>query len=350
MKQPECLHIPTLYEDESAQISWGLVEENTNHIIERIINDTFLQALSGYSWSNIASINDPWSKYDQEALNWQQIETRTSKGQIWERLDYNGFDWAEIEKQANTWQQLECQDTNFEIFRGSGTDCSSFEVGSTWLEIDSLNNNWSDLEAKLYSWDNWERMTVLGLSWDSIEAKWLSFAEWQKKGLTFQELDTQSIEEHRGMTDFIPIGSDNAMYRIKAYNSDGDASDYLTTTQLPVIPIFYRKGFMKYPVKAGNRYLILLKAQDVYDLNRVKMNLHYNQQLLELVNFAAQSTGTVIKPGDYPNDQVTIYSHLGGKLWFQSTRTVRQDECFSGLLTLTEFIARETGIATISLS
>ena len=67
MNRPECLHIPTLYEGEDAQISWGAVDSDKNYIVERIFNESFLQALSGYTWDNFENINEPWSTHDQAA-------------------------------------------------------------------------------------------------------------------------------------------------------------------------------------------------------------------------------------------------------------------------------------------
>ncbi len=350
MKQPQCLHIPPLYEGESAQISWGVMESDTNHIIERVFNETFSQASTGYTWDNIATINASWSQYDQEDLTWQQIENRLSMGQSWERLDYNGFSWAEIEAKFYTWQQLESLEVNFEIFRGAGTDCSSFEEGSAWYELEALNKTWSDIESMNYSWDDWEKMKQFGLSWNSIEAKWLSFHEWESKGLTFAELDRQmDAEEHRGMTDFIRIGSKNATYRIKAYNSAGDESDYLTTSQLPVIPIFYRDSEAKYPVESGKSYCILLTAADVHGLNRVNMNLRYDSNILELVDMSAQSDTKVLIPGNYQKEYLELYSHFNGNMWFRSTRPVNADECFSGIIALVKFTAKQSGTATVSL-
>ena len=114
MNRPECLHIPALHEGEQAEISWGAVEADKNYIVERVFNESFLQVLSGYTWDNLESINEPWSRYDQDALTWQQIETRTGKGQHWERLDYDQLSWLQLENPSYTWQQLESREISFE--------------------------------------------------------------------------------------------------------------------------------------------------------------------------------------------------------------------------------------------
>ncbi|WP_313184533.1 cohesin domain-containing protein [Lacrimispora sp.] len=350
MNRPECLHIPTLHEGEQAQISWGAVEANNDYIVERVFNETFLQALSGYTWDNFDSTNEPWSRYDQDALNWHQIETRTGKGQHWERLDYERLSWSQFENHSHTWQQLESQEISFEIFKGPGDERPGIEQGCTWLEMDELNKTWTSLENSGYSWEEGEKMTLPGLSWESIDSRWLTFNEWEGKELTFHELDTQKqIEEHRGMTDFIPIGALNAMYRIKAYDSNGDESDYLETAQLPIIPIFYRNSTMEYPVKTGKHYAVLLKAQDVSGLDKIRMNLRYDPYLLELTSLAAGSLKSITEPGNYPEENLRIYSSIPGKLWFQSTRQLSQNECFSGSIALVEFIAKGTGSAAVSL-
>lgn len=351
MNRPECLHIPTLYEGEEAQISWGAVEADKNYMVERVFNESFLQALSGYTWDNFDSTNEPWNIHDQAARNWLQIETQTGKGQHWERLDYEQLSWSQLENLSYTWQQFESQDISFEIFNGLGVERIGIEQGCTWLELDELNKTWSTLEISDYSWEEGEQVTLPGLSWESIDSRWLTFHEWEEKGLTFQELETQNqIEKHRGMTDFISIGSLNAMYRIKAYDTQCIESEYLTTAQLPVIPVFYRRSTMEYPVKTGKRYTVLLKAQEVSGLEKIRMNLRYNPYLLELISFAAGSLTNITKPGNYPEENLRVYSNFPGNLWFQSTRQLSQNECFSGSIALVEFIAKGTGSATVSLS
>lgn len=342
---------PPLHEGETAQISWGAIDADTNYLVERIFNESFSQALSGYTWDNFDSTNEPWSKYDQDVLSWYQIESRTGMGQHWERLDYEQLSWSQIEADAHTWQQLESREINFEIFRGPGVERTGVEQGCTWLEFDGLNKTWSSLELTGHSWKEGEMVTLPGLEWEDINARRLTFDEWEKKGLTFRELDTHKrVEKHRGMTDTVSIGAANAMYRIKAYNQDGEESDYLTTAQLPVIPVFYRNCIINYPVKAGKRYLVLLKAGEVRGLDKIHMSLHYNQYLLELSDFTSGSLKNVTKPGNYPEECLRIHSSVPGKVWFQSTKPLGQNECFSGAIALVEFIAKGTGTATISLS
>lgn len=350
MNRPECLHIPFLYEGERAEISWEAMERDKNYTVERVFNETFSQALSGYTWDNYDSTDEPWSRNDQVALNWHQIETRTSKGQQWERLEYEQLSWSQLEQQAYTWKQLESREISFKIFKGLGVERPGIEHGWTWLELDELNNSWSSMEKSEHSWEKLEKITLPGISWDSIDSRWLTFNEWEEKDLTFDELDTQNqVKEHRGMTDFIPIGAPNAMYRIKAYDSNGYESEYLETAQLSVIPVFYRNSTMEYPVKAGKRYTLLMKAQEVSGLDKIRMNLRYNPYLLELVSFSTGGIKSIKEPGNYSEENIKIYSSIPGNLRFQSTRQLNENECFSGSIALVEFIAKGTGSAALSL-
>lgn len=350
MNRPECLHIPLLYEGEQAEITWGAMEQDKSYTVERAFNETFSQALSGYTWDNYDSADEPWSSHEQNALNWNQIETRTGKGQQWERLEYNQLSWSQLEQQAYTWKQLESREISFEIYKGLGVERPDIEQGCTWLELDELNNSCSSLEKSEYSWEKFEKVTLPGISWDSIDSRWLTFNEWEEKDLTFDELDTQNqVKEHRGMTDFIPIGASNAMYRIKAYDSNGYESEYLETAQLSVIPVFYRNSTMEYPVKAGKRYTVLMKAQEVSGLDKIRMNLRYNPYLLELVSFSTGGIKSIKEPGNYPEEHIKIYSSIPGNLRFQSTRQLNENECFSGSIAIVEFIAKGTGSALISL-
>lgn len=350
MNRPECIHIPTLHEGEQAQISWETEETDKNYMVERVFNESFLQALSGYTWDNFDSANEPWSSLDQAARNWQHIETRTGIGRHWERLDYEQLSWTQFETRSYTWQQLESREISYEIFKGPGVRRPGIEQGRNWLELDVLRKAWSSLEESGHSWEEGEKLTLPGISWESMDSRWLTFREWEDKEWTFHQLDTQKhIEEHRGMTDIIPIGVSNAGYRIKAYDSKGDESDYLTTVQLPVIPVFYRSSTMEYPVKTGKRYTVLLKAREVSGLDKIRMNLRYQPYLLELTGIAAGSLRCITEPGNYPDENLRVYSNIPGNLWFQSTRLLGQNECFSGSIALVEFIARGTGIAAVSL-
>jgi len=349
MKQPQCLHIPTLYEGEQAQISWGAAQSDANYILERVFNESFLQAMSGYTWDNFDSTDAPWSQYDQATLNWNQIETKTGKGQHWERLEYNQLNWSQIEKQSFTWHQTENREIDFEIFKGPGTDQPDIEKGRTWLELDELDRAWSSLEESVHSWKEGERITLPGITWESIDSRWLTFKEWETKDLTFQEYDTQKyIEEHRGMKDFIPIGASSAMYRIKSFDFD-EESDYLITEPMPVIPIFYRNSNREYPVKSGNRYVVLLRAHEVTGLEKIRMNLRYNPYLLRLTSFTASGMNNITQPGNYPEEKIIIYSSTPGNIRFQSTRQLKENECFSGSLALVELVAKGNGNAVISL-
>ena len=350
MNRPECIHVPALYEGEQAQISWGTMEANKSFAVERIFNESFLQALSGYTWDNFDSTNEPWGRYDQESLDWHQIETRTGKGQHWERLDYEQLNWSQLEHLSDTWQKFESREISFEIWKGLGVVRPGIEQEYSWLELDELNKTWNSLDLSGYTWEEGEQVMLPGLSWESMESRWLTCSEWEEKGLDFHELDNiKQIKEHRGMTDSIPIGASRATYRIKASGSDGAESDYLTTSQLPVIPIFYRSSSVEYPVETGKRYVVLLKAQEIKGLDKIRMNFRYNPYLLELTSFAANSPGNITRPGDYPEVDLKIYSSIPGKIWFQSTKQLNQNECFSGSIALVEFIAKGTGSAAVSL-
>lgn len=350
MNRPECLHIPLLYEGKQAEISWEAIDRDKSFTVERAFNETFIQALSGYTWDNYDCADEPWNSYDQAALNWHQIEMITGKGQQWERLEYEQLSWSQLEQQAYRWKQLESREISFEIFKGPGVERLDIEQGCAWLEMDELNNSWSSFEKLEHSWEKLEKVTLPGISWDSIDSRWLTFNEWEEKDLTFDKLDTQNqVKEHREMTDFIPIGASNATYRIKAYDSNGYESEYLERAQLSVIPIFYRNSTMEYPVKAGKRYTVLMKAQEVIGLDKIRMNLRYNPYLLELVSFSAGGIKSIKEPGNYPEEHIKIYSSIPGNLRFQSTRQLNANECFSGPIALVEFIAKGTGSATVSL-
>ena len=351
MKRPECYHISPLYEGQDVLTAWGVNDAETNYIIERVFNESFSQALTGYTWDNLDSSDESWEVRDRSGQNWHQLDTRIGRGRSWERRDYDGFTWARLDDSGYTWKESDNLEISFEIFRGRGNENHKIGKGRTWTELDLHMDTWSGMAMTGHTWAEAELVTLPGLSWDCLESMWLTCEEWEGRELTFAELEhLVPADVHQSMTDTVPIGAENAMYRIKALGPEGEESDYLTTLQQPVTPIFYRKGTAEYPVEAGKRYLIALRADEVCGLDKVRLTLRYDPHLLELVSVAADSKWPVAAPGNYPEEQVRIDSMEPGKVWFQSTKLLEPEESFSGLITVVELRAKGWGRAAVSLS
>lgn len=334
-----------------APIHWGAAYNADGYIVERNFNESFNQALLGYSWQNLNNLNKTWEEFEAYYFTWVQLETQTGLGAAWEMLEYKQLNWSQIEAKIDTWTQLENLPISFEIFKGLGTEVKGTDQGRTWYELDQFAITWSEIENLMQSWQEWEAVTLSGLSWEHIAAMWRTFAEWDAMGLTFTEWEALNApSEFRGFTDYIPIGAKTAIYRIRSYNKAGETSTDLTTDTLPIIPIFYRENTVDYPVKAGKHYRFLLRAEDVYGLEKIRMKFRYHPDWMELTNLVAHSTNQVIKAGDYPNEHLKIYSNINGDIWFQSTRQLADQECFSGAIALVEFIARKSGKTALSLS
>ena len=235
-----------------------------------------------------------------------------SAGRTWENLDnYAGLTWSQFEAQNLTWQQFELQSPSFEIFRGPGTA----EQGSTWTELDDEKLTWPQFEAKNLTWDQFEHLLL-----------------------------------HRSTMDAIAIGAKTAIYRIKAYAADGSESPFLTGSQLPVTPIFYRADSTQWQVTNGTRYWVLIEGENLRDLDRVPLTFRYSVDKLRLESFMAQLPGQQTAPGNYPAACLQINAAYQGEVQFSSTRQIPAGANWSGCITLIQFVAIGSGPAEVSLA
>ena len=307
---PDCLHIGPLREGGQARIAWGAVEGAEGYILERHFNETFEQAASGRTWSDLDAEGKPWETIGQEGKTWEQWELPPACGLSWENIGYFAPTWDAIEKKALTWDGWALQLPHFEIYRGPG----SAETGYTWTVWEEEGFDWGQSEAKGQAWGQWEN------------------GVW-----------------HRSAMDTIGIGAKSAIYRVAACGADGIVSESLTGSLAPVTPILYREDSFQWPVKAGERYWLFINGDRIREMERVPLAFRYNAGVLALENFAAQIPDRQTGHGAYPSAHLRIVEEALGEVRFVCTRAIPEGKTWTGLVTAAQFIAKKTGMAGVGL-
>ena len=307
---PECLHIHELTEGEPARISWGKAAGAEGYILERQFNETFEQASAGRTWANIEAAQKQWDEIEQGALSWGQLELLPALGLAWDNIDYAALSWDEWEAEDLTWDDWALQPLRFEIFRGSGTK----EMGNTWTEWEEDNGDWSTAETSSQPWDQWE-----------------------------------SVEQHRAMTDEMPIGAKMAIYRIDSYDAGGAESTFLTSSLTPITPIFFREDAAQWQAKAGEHYWLFIEGSGIRDPDRVPLALRYQAGILNLDDFLSPVPGKQTNRGIYPSAHIRIVDNILGEIRFLCTKPLTPGKNWGGRITIACFTAKKTGAAEIKL-
>ena len=351
LSRPKCLHIPTLQEGEPANLSWAVVNGAAGYIVERQFNKTFEEASRGRTWSQLESPRKTWEQFEVKRLTWEQFEDLYSpahiiydgignvvpgpaQGRTWSQLEGEDFYWDRVENKDLTWDQIECLPS----------------IGKPWIELERKRLTWAEFEAKRLTWREFERLISLGMTWDVLDAHWLNWNEFEDKDLSWDEFERLIDDrDHRGITDHIKVGSETAMYQIRAYDAAGTESKNLTSNLRPITPIFNREAAFSWQVNAGERYRVLIEGENLRNIERVPLRFRFEREILALEDFIVHIPGKQTRPGIYPLAHLRIDASFSGEVHFRSTRPVGRRESWSGCITYIEFIARRTGMAEVSL-
>ena len=308
---PSRLHIHPLHENESTNIFWDAVDDAVGYVLERSFNQTFEEAVRGLTWRNIDTKAKTWSQIESAALTWGQKENLSTLGLAWSTINNSGRTWSNIEALQKSWHELELlQYTNFEIYRGSGTEAS----GLTWIKLEDREVTWDEVEAKEKTWDCFK-----------------------------------AVQLYRSTTDEISINAKLAIYRISSFSDTGIQSDFLTTGLIPVTPIFHREDHTAWQAEAGNYYAVLLEGSNLRDMHKIFLNMRYSSGTLQLEDFMAQIGNRQTAPGIYPDAHLRIHNHSPGDIRFHSTRLVPAGKRWSGGITWLMFAATRSGMADVRL-
>ncbi len=268
--KPTCLHIPALYEEGTARITWEQVEDVEGYELDCHFDQDFQSALTGKTWGNIQQSTIDWSAMDQQELTWSDFESLPATGISWSYFDFLALGWEAMENHEMTWQQFGKLPPKFTVFKGDGEKTPAPDQGLTWANIDSSSHTWSDTQQPDWSWEDfelqpsigqswgqmdskaisWEEMDnapctwqeieqlpPYGLCWSSLDGRWLQWGELESEDLTWEGLETlpADAKTHIAHTLDIPIYKKKAIFRVRSYNQE-NYSQYLTTALLITLP------------------------------------------------------------------------------------------------------------------
>ena len=200
-----CLHIPKLVSGNTAVLCWEAVENAVEYELEACFNTAFGDAdATGKSWFSIESGDKTWSQMDLAEKNWQGIKSLP---------------------ESHT------------IYYGAGTPGPSPDHGMTWAEQKSLDETWGTHNTKNLTWYDIKMLYTQGLAWDSVDAKFLSWGEIGQSPMLWQVLEQQGAHNspHLNYEVDIPPNATWVVFRIRAFDLDGNTSSILYTSNIPVI-------------------------------------------------------------------------------------------------------------------
>ncbi|WRS28608.1 cohesin domain-containing protein [Oscillospiraceae bacterium MB08-C2-2] len=270
LTRPTCLHIPDLYEESMARISWESVEDAEGYELDIHYDEDFEAALIGKTWADMDEAGLTWIQIDAQGLTWAQIEKLPAQGLSWRNIEYHNRSWAEIEQKNLNWSEIKRLPVRFTVYKGRGEKTPAPDQGLTWQNIDSTGLTWAQMEARGWSWQdfelqpsvglNWaqidsENLTWIqieargwtwqefedqapyGLTWGSLDGPHLTWTEFEELGLTWQQLENLPADSktHLAHTVELPVYKKKVILRVRAFSGD-DYSEYLTSSLRNTLP------------------------------------------------------------------------------------------------------------------
>ena len=173
----KCLHIPELINSETVVLTW--------------------EALTGAVG------------YEIEACFDKEFGNVGSKGISWTKIGYESGTWLQNDTPGMTWQNMGNLDESHTIFNGTGTPIASPDSAYA---------------------------ATPGLTFDSWDSMWLTFDEREAEDLSWQDIEEYAPHTgaHLSCSIQIPQYTKWAIFRIRAYDVNGDLSGILTSAPIVV--------------------------------------------------------------------------------------------------------------------
>ena len=268
--KPTCLHIPTLYEEATATLSWESVDNADGYELDCVFDETFEQASEGRSWTALDAAGKTWVQMDAEDLTWSAFEALVAQGLAWQTIECDDLTWSEMEAKDLTWNGVETLPVRFTIFKGLGKPTCAPDQGLTWTQLNSKEETWSQIEADDLNWLEFELQPSIGLNWEQLDndgdtwtqiaprdLTWQQFEEQPTRGLSWESLDGQYLiwdeieakdltwdniehlpsdsKTHMSVNTIIPLYKRKTSFRVRAVDGTG-YSEYLTSTLIAINP------------------------------------------------------------------------------------------------------------------
>ena len=173
LARPACLHIHDLWEGEATRISWSKVDGAVEYVLERLIDQTFEEAMTGRIWADLDIERKSWSQFESLQLDWEGFEALLDLSRLWENASPQSLTWEQMEAKYENWEQWALEPLGLGVYQGPGTE----EQGCTWMEFEDGDMTW---DAVVSGYDSWDQL--------------------------------ESVMLHRSVMDAIPIGAKEAVH------------------------------------------------------------------------------------------------------------------------------------------
>ena len=384
--RPNCLHIPELYREQTAQIIWSELYGTSKYVIERSMDGSAFSVVydgngtpvpppfGGLNWEEIEGENQTWAQLEAWEKSWFELESLSTPGLIWGNANAYQLTWSEFEEKELTWSQLESLQVHTErhfsfvdtisryvktltyrIRAYNTTDFSQYLISNNIVvNPRSLKNDEPPCLHIPELHENANARIVWGELYDAsgyiIERK---FETEQSFSVIYNGAGNPvaspchlpETDKHFEYVDFIPIGKTQVTYQIQAYNTT-DSSKWLTGKSEPIIPVFYRTDSISFAVINGNEYAVQIQAEGIPYFANIVITAEFNPAQLSLL---LSQDEAIYGIGAEEGSVFRELSNQAGKLQFRCERNISDTKEWAGFVTRLKFKALTTGTATIKL-
>ncbi|MDR2931519.1 MAG: hypothetical protein LBV27_00260 [Oscillospiraceae bacterium] len=288
--KPEYLYIPPVYEESTATISWKNSPGVDYYELDTVFDETFEAAEHGKTWADMELGDYDWIRLQTlgpagDGLTWSAIEGLDAQGLMWRNLEFMDRRWGDWDNDPNTtWAWLQTHPCVFTVYAGPGRDVAAPDQGLPWQELDGRGHTWSAIalagpNGDGRTWQEFEFLQRVGLTWGQLDsdtlswtqfeqryAAWSALEEERARGLTWGGLDARRLmwaeigalsgdgltwaalehlpaddETQRGCDTTIPLYTKKSMFRLRAFDNAGNATDYITSQFIHHLPRSLKK-------------------------------------------------------------------------------------------------------------
>lgn len=247
--RPACLHIPELHEGSPATVSWAKVNETDEYEIECAFDESFSNLERGVTWGEMHDLDKTWFQIG-DTLPWDD-PSLSAYGTAWYGIQSGNISWADGEYNGFNWGELHKLPPRFTVYKGEGDTFGAHEDGGGWENLNAKSLDWSEVHDVVPTWQGLDNCGKCGV-------------------------------KHLYYTAQMPINKKTVSFRARARKSDGTVGDYITSAQLPIIPIFYRNDIIEINAEKGDDFYLQLHTRHVESDLGVPLTLDYSPYYLRL--------------------------------------------------------------------
>lgn len=338
---PQCLHVPALYAEDALQLKWAAVEGAARYTVECSMDESFEDAQrGGLSWSELDELGQSWVQAENEQ-SWAEWESRPSLGQAWMYLDSAGLDWGVLDGRELTWDELDNRPVDLVLYDGPGEPLPLGEKGCIWMELNDLDRDWAAADTEDLSWQQMEERVPPGMTWNDLEMRHLDWGGVDDRDFTWAAFDAmeEGTRAHLSCALRLPREAMHAWLCIRAWSSDGMASDCLSTEGYPVIV----REVANMRVEPGKVHTLQLEGQDLRRLKDMRLTALYDPECLRL------NKAGVVRDMERALALPELLEEAPGRLAVHLRRDVPDGLAWDGMLLWLEFTGLAPADTTVHL-